>query len=121
MLEHASLDVVCGYAGSAVPYTTLSLHQLLFLFLLFWIFGLRKIYSEISEFGDLVLSIVDSFVDCGYIIHCPFIGESSLRGSTVVKLVWPNGCLISVNRYTFSPFLLTCMPASALKGCAIFM
>ena len=55
-----------------------------------------------------------------YIIHCPFIGESSLRGSTVVKLVWPNGCLISVNRYTFSPFLLTCMPASALKGCAIF-
>ena len=49
MLEHASLDVVCGYAGSAVPYTTLSLHQPLFLFLLFWIFGLRKIYSEISE------------------------------------------------------------------------
>ena len=32
------------------------------------------------KFGDLVLSILER-----YIIHCPFIGGSSLRGSTVVN------------------------------------
>ena len=34
------------------------------------------------KFGDLVLSIVER-----YIIHCPFIGGSSLRGSTVCACV----------------------------------
>ena len=33
------------------------------------------------KFGDLVLFIVER-----YIMHCPFIGESSLRGSTVFIL-----------------------------------
>ena len=47
MLEGASLDVVCGYAGSAVPYTTLSLHQHFFYIILeIWT---PEIYSEISE------------------------------------------------------------------------
>ena len=34
------------------------------------------------KFGDLVLSIVER-----YTIHCPFIGGSPLRGSTVLKLL----------------------------------
>ena len=32
--------------------------------------------------GDLVLSIVER-----YIIHCPFIGGSSVRGSTVFTII----------------------------------
>ena len=32
-----------------------------------------------DKFGDLVLSIVET-----YLIQCPFLGGSSLRGSTVV-------------------------------------
>ena len=33
-----------------------------------------------DKFGDLVLSIVER-----YLIQCPFLGGSSLRGSTVVR------------------------------------
>ena len=33
-----------------------------------------------DKFGDLVLSIVER-----YLIQCPFLGGSSLRGSTVLK------------------------------------
>ena len=73
----------------------------------------KRFQSHYIDRGDKIWGFSLSIVEI-YIIHCPFIGESSLRDSSVVKLVWPNGCLIYVISFTFSPFLLTCMPANAL-------
>ena len=54
-----------------------------------------------DKFGDLVLSIVER-----YLIQCPFLGGSSLRGSTVLLCQPP--IFNSNHLCTVLPFLLTC-------------
>ena len=45
-----------------------------------------------DKFGDLVLSIVDR-----YLIQCPFLGGSSLRGSTV----YHNMCNVCIELFIY--------------------